>query len=182
MKQLRRLNLGQRIVIVVALAGILKYVGDWLTSLGSFVTGWTGYAPLQIRPPGLTFGVRVLTWIGLVVVWGLLSVWVLHSDQQEPAKPSHAPRPLRRLRLLSLFQRIVIVIALAGVLWLFGDWVTTLGSPNGWVAYAPLSNAVNHPPGIPYGLRILIWIGLVMVWGIKSVWLLGSEPPENPDQ
>jgi len=114
-KQLRRLNLGQRIVIVVALAGILKYVGDWLTSLGSFVTGWTGYAPL--RPPGLTYPERILIWIGLVVVWGLASVWVLHSDRHELAKPSRAPGPLRRLRLLSIFQRIVIVIALAGVLW-----------------------------------------------------------------
>ena len=60
--------------------------------------------------------------------------------------------------------------------------MTNLGSPYGWVAYAPLSNAVSHPPGIPYGFRMLIWIGLVVVWGVVSVWLLGSEPPGIPDQ
>ncbi len=91
MKRLHRLHLGQRIVIVIALAGVLKYLGDWLTTLGSFATGWTGYAPL--RPPGLTYPERILIWIGLVVVWGLVSVWLLHSDQH--AQPSRATLPDR---------------------------------------------------------------------------------------
>jgi hypothetical protein len=45
-------------------------------------------------------------------------------------------------RRLALRQRVVLVVALGAVLWVFGDWVIEQSSPGigtGWTSYAPLS-------------------------------------------
>jgi heme/copper-type cytochrome/quinol oxidase subunit 1 len=45
---MRRLNMAQRIVVIVGLGFVLLLLGSWLTSLGTHpLSGWTGYAPLN---------------------------------------------------------------------------------------------------------------------------------------
>jgi heme/copper-type cytochrome/quinol oxidase subunit 1 len=84
-----------------------------------------------------------------------------------------------RSRAFNIRQRIVVVIGSGAALYLFGSWLTTRGEVDfGWVAYAPLSNAVSSG-GFPGGLhpwaRLLIWIALILVWVGTSVVLLRSR-------
>jgi heme/copper-type cytochrome/quinol oxidase subunit 1 len=79
-KLLARLNLGQRIVLVVALGALTYLLGIWISYQGKQF-GWVAYAPLSSstsgRLGGLTFGWTVLIWAGLTLVWVLLSLLVL---------------------------------------------------------------------------------------------------------
>jgi hypothetical protein len=77
---------------------------------------------------------------------------------------------------MSLRQRIVVVIGLAAALYVFGSWATTRGGLYGWVAYAPLSNAVNVANGgLHPWVRLVIWLALILAWVLLSVALLGSS-------
>jgi hypothetical protein len=78
-------------------------------------------------------------------------------------------------------QRIVIVIGLGVGLYFFGGWVTTRGDVgSGWVAYAPLSNAVKTAdlpgPGLHPWVRLLIWLAVISIWVVAGVLLLRSRP------
>jgi hypothetical protein len=86
-----KLNLSQRIVIVVGLGVALRFFGDWVTTLGSHsVFGWVSYAPLSNEsqstgpagPGGLHYGWRILIWIALTVVWAAVSIIVLRSREK----------------------------------------------------------------------------------------------------
>jgi heme/copper-type cytochrome/quinol oxidase subunit 1 len=81
-----KLNLPQRIVIVVALGLVLGVFGEWITLRGATSFGWVAYAPLSTSTShrnGLTFGWITLVWIGLTVLWAALSVAVLRSPKSE---------------------------------------------------------------------------------------------------
>jgi hypothetical protein len=79
---LDRLNLAQRVVVIVGLGAVLGFLGDYVTSLNSF-TGWTGYAPLSsslLRVPGsFQPWEQLLVWLALVAVWVAASLFVLHG-------------------------------------------------------------------------------------------------------
>jgi hypothetical protein len=76
---------------------------------------------------------------------------------------------------LNRTQRIVIVIGLGLGLYACGGWITTRGSGSGWVAYAPLSNTPGPSDavgGVHPWVRLLIWLALIVIWVLASVWLL----------
>src|ERR1700722_16371338 len=86
-------------------------------------------------------------------------------------------RPMRSGGL-NRIQRIVITIGLGLGLYVFGGWITTRGSSGfGWVAYAPLSNTAQSDPigGLHPWIRLLIWLALILIWVMASVWLLRSS-------
>jgi len=76
-----RLNMAQRVVIVVALGIALAAVGLYLTGLGSPRFGWFTYSPLAtgVGPPGtgLPAWLRLIIWLGLTGIWASASVVVL---------------------------------------------------------------------------------------------------------
>ncbi len=77
------LNLPQRIVLVVALAGSLGLLGEWVTGGGSSLSGWTGYAPVSVYNTyagGLQPWARVLVWLGFILVWIVASLWLLRGS------------------------------------------------------------------------------------------------------
>ena len=77
---------------------------------------------------------------------------------------------------MNIAQRIVLVIALGAGLGLFGEWVTTRDSATGWVGYAPLSNATFTSAGALHPwVRLLILLGLTVVWMVSSVALLRTR-------
>ena len=99
-----RLNLGQRIVLVVAAGGILAVLGRYLVSLGH--GGGVASIP-ALRAPGLFPGARVglqvpiafragmglpdwarlLIWVGVIAAWVLISL-VLLARPTSLADPS----------------------------------------------------------------------------------------------
>jgi hypothetical protein len=85
---------------------------------------------------------------------------------------------------LNFAQRVVGIIGLGFAVWVFGDWLTTLGSHAnfGWVAYAPLSNSVNVGDlgGLHPVVRLAIWLLLFALWTGLSMALLRTRPvPEQ---
>lgn len=85
---------------------------------------------------------------------------------------------MRRLRRLAFAQRVVVIIALAGMLRVIAGYiVASVESDSGWFGYAPLSRA-TYPstPSWPYALSF----ALIAFWAAVSVWLLGL-PYENND-
>ncbi len=93
---------------------------------------------------------------------------------------------MERLRALALAQRIVVVVALAGVLRAIGLWwVGRTYPPGGWFSYAPLTEApyLDHGIGRPTG-HALVWVVLIVLWAVLSIWLLGlgrdRQSPETP--
>lgn len=85
-----RLSLGQRIVVIVALALALAVVGAYITNLGSSPAqfGWFGYAPLTkasfpLDQPDLSSWEQLLVWLGLIGAWAGSSLLLLRP----------APRP-----------------------------------------------------------------------------------------
>jgi len=91
-------------------------------------------------------------------------------------------RDMRRIRL-SMAQRIVIVVALGLGLAVLGVFLTRLGRPlSGWYGYAPLTpRLLLVRQGIPGWGRLLIWLALIGLWALASVFVLrpardGAEP------
>jgi len=83
-------------------------------------------------------------------------------------------------------QRIVVVIGLGVGLYFFGGWVTTRGGAGaGWVAYAPLSHAVDTAQlpgsGLHPWVRLVIWLALIVVWVVASVAILRNPSGSNAD-
>ena len=85
-----------------------------------------------------------------------------------------------RLSSLNLGQRIVLVVALGGVLRAIGVYILIRHMPPaGWFNYAPLS-ATGFGRGLYSPLAsMLVVVVLTIVWASASVWLLGlRQPPE----
>jgi hypothetical protein len=73
----------------------------------------------------------------------------------------------------NLAQRIVIVVGLAAGLTVFGSWLTGDGTLfRGWTGYAPLGPYAVVGGGLPPWARLLIRLGLILVWLAASLWLL----------
>jgi hypothetical protein len=83
----QRLNLGQRLVLVAALAASLFFFGSWVTSEGwdnNF--GWTAFAPLSkgtfVPVAELHSWVRLVVWLLLTLVWTVASLVLLRSSAE----------------------------------------------------------------------------------------------------
>lgn len=88
MKRLDGLNLGQRIIIMIGLGGLLYWFGIWISSLNKpSAFGWVAYAPLSgsTFPPigGLTPRWTLLLWAGLTLAWAVSSLVVLRSPNRD---------------------------------------------------------------------------------------------------
>jgi len=87
MRWIDKLNLAQRVVVVVTLGLVLGIVANYLTGLG-VRTGWYAYAPLtnQVSPPGLgePGWLRLVIWLAAISLWALTSLRVL-SQSPGPA-------------------------------------------------------------------------------------------------
>jgi heme/copper-type cytochrome/quinol oxidase subunit 1 len=83
---LSRLGLGQRVILVIGLGVALALVGEYITSAGGAVTGWTGYAPLSVSsspflvPGGQHAWLRLVIWLVLVAVWVAGSLPLMRSQ------------------------------------------------------------------------------------------------------
>lgn len=82
------LNLGQRVVLIVAWAGILRAAGSYIVGpSGPFADDWFVYAPNTQEAfvnPGLgSFG-PTLVWMALALVWAAVSAWLLKSGPRPP--------------------------------------------------------------------------------------------------
>ena len=79
--RLQRLNLAQRIVVVVALAAMLRVVAGYIVaeSIEYPDGGWFAYVPLgsQLAAPGPRPFLAAVVWLACTAVWGVLSVWLL---------------------------------------------------------------------------------------------------------
>lgn len=84
---------------------------------------------------------------------------------------------------LSQPQRIVIVVAFGMTLETAGTYLVNLGNVPGfgWYAYAPLSqSAVSFHTGLTGWLRLVIWLLLICLWALGSVWVLRPSPKQPP--
>jgi heme/copper-type cytochrome/quinol oxidase subunit 1 len=85
MRFVERLGLAQRVVAVVAFGLVCGVVGEFIVSLGSggADTGWFGYAPLTtsiaVSSDQLSGWEQLLVWLGLIVVWAAVALWLLRS-------------------------------------------------------------------------------------------------------
>ena len=96
-----------------------------------------------------------------------------------------APPAARRPNLVATFdlaQRIVLVIGFGLVLFVFGRWVTHIGS-HGLAAYRPMVLLRAGAGGLHPWAKFVIWLVLVAGWTAASIWLLrqpreveGKEP------
>jgi hypothetical protein len=75
-------------------------------------------------------------------------------------------------------QRTILAVGLAGALYIFGTWLTSLDThvPVGWVAYSPLNSQFN---GLHPWVRLVIWIVLIVVWVVASLVLFRTKTPDN---
>jgi heme/copper-type cytochrome/quinol oxidase subunit 1 len=89
MRWIDRLNMAQRVVLVITLGLALGIVASYLTGLGvSVSTGWYAYAPLsgQLQAPGIgePGWLRLIIWLAAISLWALTSLRVL-SQSSGPA-------------------------------------------------------------------------------------------------
>lgn len=83
------------------------------------------------------------------------------------------------MRRLNLPQRVVLVAAIGAGMGFFGLWLTTPGPFTGWTGYAPVTSTAIYGDagaGLHQWVRLLIWLGLVGVWALVSLWLLRRRP------
>jgi hypothetical protein len=76
-----RMNLGQRIIVIVCLGIALTVAGSYIVDRGD--TGWFGCAPLTgaVYEPGPSPAIRLIVWLGLIAIWALASVVLLRSPR-----------------------------------------------------------------------------------------------------
>ena len=89
---------------------------------------------------------------------------------------------MRALSRLTRPQRIVAVIAFGLALAAVGLYLVSLGdrSAFGWYAYTPLSHSASVPSaGLARWLRLLIWLGLIGLWALGSLWILRPERQDS---
>jgi hypothetical protein len=87
MRRIDEMYLGQRIVLVIALAGVLHIIGMYVVTRGHTLTGgWFGYTPSTARlyspSGGLNAPASAAVGIGLTIVWALASIRILSSRRQ----------------------------------------------------------------------------------------------------
>jgi len=87
---MRRMNRGQRVVVVVGLGVALYFLGGWVTTRGTPLQfGWVAYAPLSntyntpVGLGGLHPWVRLVIWLVFTFVWVVASVLLLRSRPAE---------------------------------------------------------------------------------------------------
>ena len=89
MRWIDRLNMAQRVVVVVALGLALGIVASYLTAVG-VRTGWYAYAPLswQLQAPGIggPGWLRLIIWLAALSLWALTSLRVLSQSPGPAAK------------------------------------------------------------------------------------------------
>ena len=90
MRWIDRLNMAQRVVVVItlglALGIVASYLTGYFTGLG-VRTGWYAYAPLsgQLQPGiGEPGWLRLIIWLAAISLWALTSLRVL-SQSPGPA-------------------------------------------------------------------------------------------------
>ena len=80
--------MGQRIVLIVALAGVLRVVGAYLVNPDGVRGGWFSYAPGtgEVFPGDSGLGPlgASLVWIVVTLLWAAGAVWVLGTRKAEP--------------------------------------------------------------------------------------------------
>ena len=85
---------------------------------------------------------------------------------------------MKRFRL-NFAQRVVIVVGLGILFFLFGTWVTQLGSHSftGWTAYAPLNDfsMISRYGGLHAGVRLVLWLFFTIAWMALSLLLLRNS-------
>ena len=84
-----RLNLAQRIVVIIALGLALAIVAGYLTSLGTRA-GWYAYSPLTrpvISQPGMgePGWLRALIWLAAISLWSAASATLLRQPSEHAA-------------------------------------------------------------------------------------------------
>jgi hypothetical protein len=83
---------------------------------------------------------------------------------------------VRFLDRLGLAQRIVMVVGLGLGMFELGQYLMSLDSPAtfGWFGYAPLTQNAFVPAGsgLQTWQRLLIWLGLILVWSVAGVVIL----------
>ncbi len=90
--RLPRLNLPQRVIIVIGLGLGLGFFGLWAATPRGAALGWVSYAPLSssaayrsnvsIAFGGLHPWVRLLIWLALTATWIAASVILLRSSSE----------------------------------------------------------------------------------------------------
>ncbi len=87
--------------------------------------------------------------------------------------------------LTNRFQQVVVVIGLGLALFYVGAYVTSLGEPAtafGWVAYAPLSHAVNLPgTDLDSAEQMLVWLAMIAIWVGLSVLIFRDRSKPTPE-
>jgi hypothetical protein len=161
------LGLAQRIVVILGLAAGLVVLGRYLETIGQPDAdfGWFAYAPLnsssvyapfRAHPPSVDLAI----WAGASVVWALASLVLIRSR---------------------LGRRIVLAVALAGVLGALGLYLPTLGS----IRNRPGLQFLSSEQLALYGsvdpwARLLIWFGLAVVWTGAAFMLLRPRDTREP--
>jgi hypothetical protein len=167
-------GLAQRIVTVLGLGAAFVALGSFLDTVGydSVTFGWFAYAPLNTSTTApfhpQPAWAHLAIWAGVSVLWALAALWIIGS---------------------ALGRRIVLVLALAGVLIALGRYLPTLGS----VPQRPGLQFLSSEQRWQYGsvepwAQFLIWLGLVAVWTTGSFLLLrprhtlapSDEHPQHP--
>jgi hypothetical protein len=105
-RSLQRLNLGQRIIIVVGLGIGLAVLCLWVIAQVSpdRPFGWVGYAPLESSAAyrsslslavrgGLAPWLQLVIWLGLTIIWATTSVFVLRSPLEPLIRSEPGQRP-----------------------------------------------------------------------------------------
>ncbi len=153
------LGTAQRIVLMVGVAAVLGALGRYLETLGQgdLAFGWFAYAPLDstVPTPGALQPrwVHPAIWAGASVVWALAAI---------------------RLAGSAWGRRIVLVVALAGVLIGLGSYLSTFGS----VPDRPGLQFLSSEQLSQYGSRLapwaqlLVWSALAVVWTVSAFLLL----------
>ncbi len=89
-KRIGDLNLGQRIVLVIAWGAALRFVGLYLMR-PRLPTRWFAYAPLTHSTYYLATGyrpwVRLAVWLVLLAVWAAGSLFVLRGRARVAGEP-----------------------------------------------------------------------------------------------
>ena len=83
-----RLNLAQRIVVIIALGLALAIVAGYLTSLAT-ETGWYAYSPLA-RPAISLSGMGEPGWLRMIIWLAAISLWATASAMLLRQPSEHA--------------------------------------------------------------------------------------------
>ena len=89
----REWNLAQRVVAVIALAGLLRVIASYV--IDRFIAGdpWFGYVPLTaaLSDESSSFGVTIV-WLVAVVVWAWASLWLFGLPDRRSGSVADRPR------------------------------------------------------------------------------------------